>query len=69
LLPTAASALASFRAGEYTVTFYIGPSHTAGATQCIAFTRTGGVAGFPDSGTMVSPTFSGWGGNYVYDTG
>jgi len=69
LLLAAAPALAKFTAGQYTVTFYSGPSHGDTGSQCLVFTKTGGVVGFPNSGTWDSTTFAGWGGNYVFDTG
>jgi hypothetical protein len=53
--------------GTYTVTFYIGPSHTQENSQCVTFTNTGGIAGFPDSGTFDSSTYADWGGNFVVD--
>jgi hypothetical protein len=65
-LLAAAPAAASF-SGTYTVTFYIGPSHTKMNSQCVTFTNTGNVAGFPDSGTFASSTFADWGGNFVVD--
>jgi len=67
-LPFVVAAAPAFAfSGTYSVTFYNGPSHSVGSTQCIDFTSTGGVLGFTDSGTWDSSTFSGWGGNYVVD--
>jgi hypothetical protein len=53
--------------GAYTVSYLSGPSHTLTGTQCLVFTPTGGIVGFPNSGTWVATTFSGFGGNFVVD--
>jgi hypothetical protein len=53
--------------GPYTISYLSGPSHTLSATQCLVFTNTGGIIGFPNSGTWVATTFSGFGGNFVVD--
>jgi hypothetical protein len=65
----APASAAGFRPGKYTVTFFSGPSHTDTGSQCLQFKHTGAVVGFANSGTWTSPTFAGWGGNYVTDTG
>lgn len=61
-----ASAVPPF-SGSYTITYLSGPSHTATGTQCLVFTQTGSIDGFPNSGTWVATTFSGFSGNFVYD--
>jgi hypothetical protein len=53
--------------GSYTVSYFSGPSHSLSGTQCLVFTPTGGIVGFPNSGTWVATTFSGFGGNFVVD--
>ncbi|HLY06334.1 MAG TPA: hypothetical protein VKR31_11360 [Rhizomicrobium sp.] len=65
-LISAAPALAGF-SGEYTMVFYSGPTHEKTGTECVTFTNTGNILGFPDSGTWTSSTLSGWGGNFVVD--
>jgi hypothetical protein len=51
--------------GSWNITFALDPGRTAGATQCIVVIKTGTVAGLPLSGTWTSPTFSGWGGQWI----
>jgi hypothetical protein len=53
--------------GDYTLAFYSFPTHEKTATQCVTFTNTGGILGFPDSGTWDSSTVADWGGNFVVD--
>jgi hypothetical protein len=53
--------------GNYTVTYFAGPNHSATGSTCMVFTPTGGIDGFTDSGTWKSPTVAGMGGNYVLD--
>lgn len=53
--------------GDYTVTFYDGPSHQKTNSLCITFTNTGDILGFPDSGTWAVSNDSGIGGNFVVD--
>jgi hypothetical protein len=47
--------------GCWNITFYQEPNHSAGATQRINFTKTGGIVGEANSGTWVWPNY---GGNY-----
>jgi hypothetical protein len=63
----AATAFASGFSGTYTISYLSGPSHTLTAQQCLTFTQTSNVLGFPNSGTWNSSTFSGWGGNFIVD--
>jgi hypothetical protein len=52
--------------GNWNVTFFLEPSRTTGATQCIVFKSVAGtVAGESNSGTWTSPTFPGWTGQWV----
>ena len=67
LVFAALPATAEFKAGEYTISFYAGPSHTFTNSHCLSFTRTGDIVGFRDSGTWLALTYSGWGGDYVVD--
>jgi hypothetical protein len=53
--------------GDYTIIFYSGPAHHKTGKECVTFTNTGNIVGFPDSGTWTSSTLSGWGGNFVVD--
>jgi hypothetical protein len=56
--------------GYYTLTFLGGPSHGSVASQCLLFTHeSGGILGFTDAGTFTSPTYPGWKGNYIVDSG
>ena len=66
LVAVASPASASF-SGTYSVTFFGGPTHVEGSTQCLTFTQTSDVLGFPDSGTWDSSTFGDWGGSYIVD--
>jgi hypothetical protein len=59
LLALATQASANF-SGSYTLRFYLGSDHTRGAKQCVVFTQTGDVLGFPDSGTWDMPSFDGY---------
>ncbi len=71
-LPFATIAVPAFAgafSGDYTVTYLSGPSHVVTASQCLVFTHTGSILGFPNSGTWYSTTFGGWGGNYIADHG
>ena len=71
LLVVAVAALSSgpasarpFRAGEYTVTLYSGPTQTKVGEACLRFVRTGGTL-FRDSGTWSSiDQEADWSGNY-----
>lgn len=63
----AAPASASKLSGEYTITFFNGPSHTETSAQCIDFAPVGKIDDFTNSGTWTAPSFSGWGGNFVVD--
>ena len=66
-LLAAAPAVGNF-SGTYTAKFYLGPSNVYTNSECITFTSTGSIAGFPDSGTWDSSTYTnGWGGNFVVD--
>ncbi len=69
LLLSAVPASAGKFHGQYMLTYFGGPTHVETAQQCLDFTNTGNVLGFADSGTWDSPTFSGWGGNFVMDHG
>lgn len=52
--------------GNFRVTFFLEPTRSTGATQCIVFKLVPGtVAGEPNSGTWSSPTFPGWSGEWV----
>lgn len=53
--------------GSWRFSFFLEPNHSTGATQCLVFTKTGGVAGEPNSGTWTSPTFSGWKGQWIQE--
>ena len=69
-LATATPALAALDvSGTWNITFQLDPTLGVGATQCLSFTKTGGVLGLPSSGTWTSPSFSGWGGQYVVSKG
>ena len=59
---------ATFLKGKYTVTYFGGPNHTETDQVCVAFTHTGGVAGFPDSGTWTARKLAkDLGGNFTVD--
>jgi hypothetical protein len=62
------SANAKVFEGAFTVSYFNGPSHTLEGSVCVVFTHTGGVLGFPDSGTWAANSF-GEGGNFVVDQG
>jgi hypothetical protein len=53
--------------GNYTVSYFAGPTHSETGSLCAVFTATGTIDGFVNSGTWRSPTVSGMGGNYVLD--
>jgi hypothetical protein len=50
--------------GAFNVTFYIEPNLTANAVYCYQFTTTGGILGYPVSGTWSVPSFSEWSGDW-----
>jgi hypothetical protein len=52
---------------EWQVQFYLEPNHAPGSTQCIVFTKTGGVLGELKSGTWFSPSFAGWQGQWIQE--
>ncbi|HEX4860903.1 MAG TPA: hypothetical protein VFV07_06675 [Rhizomicrobium sp.] len=54
--------------GKYTVTYFSGPTHAESDQVCVTFVQTGGVAGFPDSGTWSARKLSkDLGGNFTVD--
>jgi hypothetical protein len=53
--------------GNYTVSYFAGPTHNETGSICLVFTPTGNIAGFADSGTWRSPDVPGMGGNYILD--
>jgi len=54
--------------GYWKITFYLEPSHSTGATQCLAFTKVpNAVLGHPVGGTWFAPSFSGWRGQWFQD--
>ena len=53
--------------GEYTIVFYSGPTHERTGSECVTFTNTGNILGFPDSGTWNSSTVGDWAGNFIAD--
>jgi len=65
LLLGSASVLAQTVSGSWEVTFYLNPSRSTGATQCVVYTQTGGITGEPISGTWLSTTFPGWNGQWI----
>lgn len=66
-LLAAAPASSNF-SGTYSVTFFLGKKHQQGTTQCLIFTPSNAVDGFPrNSGTWDSSTFSTIHGIYVQD--
>ena len=64
LFPSAANASAKL-AGSFNLTFNGEPSLVYLSTWCFDFTTTGGVLGFPNSGTWNVPSYSfGWSGEW-----
>jgi hypothetical protein len=64
LFPSAANAGAKF-SGSFNVSFYGEPSLGHLSTWCFDFTTTGGVLGFPNSGTWNVPSYDfGWSGEW-----
>jgi hypothetical protein len=64
--PPAAQAAEPSFAGTWTISYYLEPNYSSGATQCVIFTTASGtVGGVATSGTWRSPTFSGWTGKWV----
>jgi hypothetical protein len=54
--------------GSWSITFYLEPDHSAGATQCVIFTTTRTQpSGEERSGTWMSPSFPGWHGEWLQD--
>lgn len=45
--------------GSFNITFYSEPNHTATATLCMTFVRTGTILSEPQSGTWSSPQLGG----------
>jgi hypothetical protein len=50
--------------GAFNVTFYVEPTLAANAVYCYQFTTSGGVLGYPVSGTWSVPSFSEWSGDW-----
>lgn len=66
IIPPIAQAVAPSVAGNWNVTFFLEPTRSTGATQCIEFKLVPGtVAGVATSGTWSSPTFAGWSGQWI----
>ncbi|HEX3430723.1 MAG TPA: hypothetical protein VHT03_07535 [Rhizomicrobium sp.] len=61
-VPTAAGL-----SGDYAITFLSGPQRQNIMGGCVTFTNTGGILGFPDSGTWVLNIYPDWSGNFVVD--
>src|SRR5262249_17084524 len=66
LLPPAANAATQAKlGGAFNLTMYGEPGLTELSTWCFVFTTTGGVLGFPNSGTWNVPSYSyGWSGEW-----
>jgi len=61
---------AVFFHGKYTITYFSGPNHTESDQVCASFVHTGGIAGFPDSGTWSARKLAkDLGGNFTVDQG
>jgi hypothetical protein len=61
----AAPSSAKVLRGQFTVHYFSGPTHAEANSACVIFTQTGGIDGFPDSGTWKVKQFGG--GNFVVD--
>jgi hypothetical protein len=64
LVWSAPAGAANSLAASWTVTYYLDPLGTQGATQCINFKKTGETNGIT-TGTWKSPTLAGWNGQWV----